>query len=55
MTIGELNGIMIMVVWTWRDSKKRIISARRLKENEKRRYQDNNIAGSPAQQGRRPD
>ena len=41
ITLGELNGIMILVVWTWRDPKIRIISARRLRENEKRKYQDN--------------
>lgn len=41
ITLGELNGVMIMVVWTWRDPRIRIISARRLREDEKRRYQDN--------------
>ncbi|MCY4248819.1 MAG: BrnT family toxin [Rhodobacteraceae bacterium] len=46
ITIGELNGWMIMVVWTWRGSRKRIISARRLKEDEQRRYQDNDSGGS---------
>lgn len=47
ITVGKLNGLMIMVVWTWRGVRKRIISARRLRENEQRRYQDNDSGGSP--------
>ncbi|MYE37402.1 MAG: BrnT family toxin [Rhodobacteraceae bacterium] len=41
ITLGELNGVMVMVSWTWRGPRIRIISARRLREDEKRRYQDN--------------
>ena len=42
MTIGAIQGnfvIVIFVVWTKRDSKKRIISARRASKNERKKYE----------------
>ncbi len=42
ITIGKINGeivIIICVIWTKRNSKKRIISARRASQNERKRYE----------------
>ena len=48
LTIGELNGQSIMVVWTYRGSAIRIITARRLGEHEKSKYYQNDLArGQP--------
>jgi hypothetical protein len=39
VSIGELNGILIAVVWMWRGAAIRIITMRRARDGEKRRYQ----------------
>lgn len=38
LTIGELDGRIIAVVWTWRDGRIRIVTMRRARDEEKRRY-----------------
>ncbi|KWT91690.1 BrnT family toxin [Candidatus Magnetominusculus xianensis] len=39
LSIGDINGKLIAVVWTWRDDAIRIITMRRARDEEKRRYQ----------------
>jgi uncharacterized protein len=39
LTIGELNGILLAVVWMWRGQVIRIITMRKARDGEKRRYQ----------------
>ena len=39
LTIGELNGVVIAVVWMWRGRAIRVITMRRARDGEKRRYQ----------------
>lgn len=39
-SIGEINGRFITVVWTWRDDAIRIITMRRARNEEKRKYQE---------------
>jgi hypothetical protein len=39
VSIGELNGTLIAVVWMWRGSAIRIITMRKARDGEKRRYQ----------------
>ena len=39
LSVGEINGRLIAVVWTWRDDAIRIITMRRARDEEKRRYQ----------------
>lgn len=46
LTIGELNGQSIMIVWTYRGPVIRIITARRLGEDEKSKYYENDLARS---------
>jgi uncharacterized protein len=36
--ISSVDGVVITVIFTWRGSKRRIISARRAKRNERRTY-----------------
>ena len=38
---GEIEGIILYVVYTWRDSVRRIISARRANKRERRKYYQN--------------
>ncbi|MBF0606406.1 MAG: BrnT family toxin [Candidatus Magnetobacterium sp. LHC-1] len=38
LSIGELGGLIITVVWTWRDDAIRIITMRRARYEEKRAY-----------------
>jgi uncharacterized DUF497 family protein len=38
VSIGELNGEMVVVVWTRRGAAIRIITARKARDEEKRRY-----------------
>lgn len=38
LAIGEMSGICITVIYTWRDKTRRIISARRARDNEKEAY-----------------
>jgi hypothetical protein len=38
LSIGELDGRMIAVVWTWRDGAIRIVTMRRARNEEKRQY-----------------
>jgi len=40
ITVGKLNGRMVMVVWTPRGVKRRIISMRKCNEREQNRYQN---------------
>ena len=42
IVIGEMNGIIITVIYTMRGSVYRIISARRARKNEKKQYQKRN-------------
>jgi uncharacterized DUF497 family protein len=39
VSIGALNGTLIAVVWMWRGSVVRIITMRKARDGEKRRYQ----------------
>ena len=39
ISIGELNGVLIAVVWMWRDQAVRIITMRKPRDGEKTRYQ----------------
>lgn len=39
ISVGELEGLFIAVVWTLRDDKIRIVTMRRARNEEKRRYQ----------------
>jgi uncharacterized protein len=39
VSIGELNGAPIAVVWMWRGAAIRIITMRKARDGEKRRYQ----------------
>jgi len=39
VSIGEVNGALIAVVWMWRGSAVRIITMRKARDGEKRRYQ----------------
>ena len=41
LTIGEINERVIIVVYTIRDQKHRIISARRASKNEEKKYRNN--------------
>jgi uncharacterized DUF497 family protein len=38
ISIGELDGEMIAIVWTWRGATIRIITMRKARDEEKRRY-----------------
>ncbi|QCI65052.1 BrnT family toxin [Phreatobacter stygius] len=38
ITIGELDGVLIAVIWTWRNETQRLISARRARPNERKDY-----------------
>jgi uncharacterized DUF497 family protein len=37
--IGELNGVIISVVYTWRRDRRRLISARKARADEREEYQ----------------
>jgi uncharacterized DUF497 family protein len=37
--IGEANGIIVSVVYTWRGERRRLISARRARTDERKEYQ----------------
>jgi len=39
LSIGEINGIAVAAIWTWRADRIRIITMRRARDEEKRRYQ----------------
>ena len=39
--IGNMNGVIITVIYTLRNNRYRIISARRSRKNEKKEYEDN--------------
>ncbi|MFC0268101.1 BrnT family toxin [Kushneria aurantia] len=39
ITVGKLDGRMVVMVWTWRGGKRRIISMRYANDREKRRFQ----------------
>ncbi|MCK2042159.1 BrnT family toxin [Chromohalobacter sp. TMW 2.2308] len=39
-TVGKLNERAVVIVWTWRGSKRRIISMRYANDREKRRFKD---------------
>jgi len=38
VSVGELDGVLVAVVWTWRGQAIRIITMRRARDGEKRRY-----------------
>jgi uncharacterized DUF497 family protein len=38
LSVGELNGRLVAVVWTWRSQTIRIITMRRARDEEKERY-----------------
>lgn len=38
ITVGELDGVLVAVIWTWRSEAKRLISARRARPNEREDY-----------------
>lgn len=38
ISVGEVEGRLIAVVWTWREQAIRIVTARRARNEEKRRY-----------------
>jgi uncharacterized protein len=37
--IGEVNGVIVSVVYTWRGVRRRLISARRARADERKEYQ----------------
>ena len=37
--IGEVNGVIVSVVYTWRGARRRLISARRARADERKEYQ----------------
>jgi uncharacterized protein len=37
--IGEANGVIVSVVYTWRGERRRLISARKAKADERKEYQ----------------
>jgi hypothetical protein len=37
--IGEVNGVIVSVVYTWRGARRRLISARRAMADERKEYQ----------------
>ena len=39
LSIGEVNGVFLATIWTWRDERIRIITMRRARDGEKREYQ----------------
>jgi uncharacterized DUF497 family protein len=39
ISVGALNGVLIAVTWTWRGSRMRVITMRKARDGEKRRYQ----------------
>ena len=43
--IGELNGVIISVVYTWRGDRRRLISARKARADERKKYQAKLAAG----------
>jgi uncharacterized DUF497 family protein len=43
--IGEANGIIVSVVYTWRGDRRRLISARRAGTDERKEYQAKLAAG----------
>ena len=43
--IGELNGVVLSVVYTWRGDRRRLISARRARADERKEYQAKLAAG----------
>ena len=43
--IGELNGVIISVVYTWRGDRRRLISARKARADERKEYQAKLAAG----------
>jgi uncharacterized DUF497 family protein len=47
IAIGEMNDRLIAVIYTWRDQKIRIISARRARANEERAYRDETVGRPP--------
>ena len=38
LSVGALEGRLVAVVWTWRGDRLRIVTARRARDEEKRRY-----------------
>ena len=48
---GKLSGQMVSVVWTYRDGRIRIITARRARQNEQREYYENHAGGCDPPQG----
>ncbi|MDV6320010.1 BrnT family toxin [Chromohalobacter sp. HP20-39] len=40
LTVGKLNERAVVIVWTWRGNKRRIISMRYANDREKRRFKD---------------
>lgn len=51
LTTGRLSGRMVSVVWTYRSSKIRIITARRAGKNEQRRYHKSHLGGCSPPEG----
>ena len=51
LTIGDIDGLRIMVVWTLRGTTKRIITARRIGKNDRGKYYTNDPGGSAPEQG----
>ena len=43
--IGEVNGVIVSVVYTWRGNRRRLISARRARTDERKEYQAKLVAG----------
>jgi uncharacterized DUF497 family protein len=43
--IGEMNGVVVSVVYTWRGARRRLISARKARADERKEYQAKLAAG----------
>lgn len=38
LSVGELEGRLIAVVWTWREDRLRVVTVRKARDEEKKRY-----------------
>jgi uncharacterized DUF497 family protein len=43
--IGEVNGVIVAIVYTWRGARRRLISARKARADERKGYQAKLAAG----------
>ena len=51
LTTGKLNRLMVSVVWTYRDTRIRVITPRRAGKNERRQYHESYLGGCGPSEG----